>query len=62
MARSGVGRLKRCCCVGVGGVVGLSVECAVEETVGDSSLAWAAMLAAPEAAELGGLDGIAWHW
>ena len=62
MARSGESRLKRRCCVGVGGVVGLSVEGAVEESVGDSGLAWATMLAAPEAAELGGLDGIAWHW
>ena len=43
-------------------LVGLGVESAVEESVGDSGLAWATMLAAPEAAELGGLDGIAWHW
>jgi hypothetical protein len=38
------------------------VEGAVEESVGDSGLAWATMLAAPEAAELGGLDGVAWRW
>ena len=62
MARGGESCLKRCCCVGVGGVVGLGVKGAVEESVCDSGLTWATVLAAPEAAELGGLDGIAWHW
>jgi hypothetical protein len=47
--------------VRIGGVVGLLAKDSLEETVGDSSLAGAAMLAAPEAADLGGLDGIAWH-
>ena len=45
----------------IGGVVGLLAEGSLEEAVGDFSLAGAAMLAAPEAADLGGLDGIAWH-
>ena len=48
--------------MGVGGVVGLGVKGAVEESVCDSSLAWTTMLAAPEASELGGLNGVAWHW
>ena len=45
----------------IGGVAGLLAEGSLEEAVGDFSLAGAAMLAAPEAAELGGLDGITWH-
>ena len=45
-------------CLWVGGIVGLLVEGALEEAVG---LAWAAVLAAPEATELGCLDGITWH-
>ena len=62
MARGGESSLKRCCCVRVGGVAGLGVKSAVEESVCDSGLAWATMLAAPEAAELGGLDGVTGHW
>ena len=34
----------------------------MEEAVGDFRLAWAAVLAAPKATELGCLDGITWHW
>ena len=45
-------------CLWVGGIVGLLVEGALEEAVG---LAWAAVLAAPEATELGCLDGVTWH-
>ena len=37
------------------------VEGAVEESVSDFRLAWAAVLAAPEATELRCLDGVAWH-
>ena len=37
------------------------VEGAVKEAVGDFRLAWAAVLAAPEATELRCLDGVAWH-
>ena len=48
-------------CLWVGGIVGLLVESALEEAVGDCRLAWAAVLAAPEATELGCLDGITWH-
>ena len=33
----------------------------MEEAVGDCCLAWAAVLAAPEATELGCLDGVTWH-
>ena len=48
-------------CLWVGGIAGLLVEGAVEEAVGDCRLAGAAVLAAPEATELGCLDGIAWN-
>jgi hypothetical protein len=52
MSRGGESSLKRRCCVRVGGVVGLGVKGAVEESVCDSGLARATMLAAPEASEL----------
>ena len=45
----------------IGSVVGLLSEGSSEETIGNVGLAGAAMLAAPEAADLGGLNGIAWH-
>ena len=45
----------------INGVVDLLAESSLEKAVGDFSLAGAAVLAAPEAADLGGLDGIAWH-
>ena len=54
--REGVGSLA---VVGEGGLV---AEGPLEETVGGSGLAESSDLAAPEAAELGGLDGVAGHW
>ena len=33
----------------------------MKEAVGDFRLAWAAVLAAPEATELRCLDGVTWH-
>ena len=54
--REGVGSLV---VVGEGGLV---AEGPLEETVGGSGLAGSSDLAAPEAAELGGLDGVAGHW
>ena len=36
----------------IGGMIGLLVECALEEAVGDGSLSGSAVLAAPKAAEL----------
>ena len=48
--------------VWVGGMVGLLVEGALKEAIGDCGLAGSSMLATPEAAGLGGLDCIAGHW
>jgi hypothetical protein len=62
MVRGGESGLKRCCCLGVGGVAGLLVESAVKQSIGYGGLTRAAMLAAPEALELGGLEGVAWCW
>jgi len=45
----------------VGGVVGLLVEGSLQETGGDGGLAWASVLTAPEASELGSLYCVAWH-
>ena len=45
----------------VDGIVGLLVKGSLEETVGDSSLACASILAAPEATKLGCLDGVTRH-
>ena len=56
------GWLKRHYGVWAGGMVGLLVESALEEAIGDCGLAGASMLASPEAVELGGLDCIAGHW
>ena len=44
------------------GEVGLVAEGPLKETVGGSGLVGSSDLAAPEAAELGGLDGVAGHW
>ena len=44
----------------VGGIVGLLTESPLEEANGDSSLALASLLTAPEAADLRGLDGVTW--
>ena len=54
--REGVGSLV---VVGEGRLV---AEGPLEETVGGSGLVRSSDLAAPEAAELGGLDGVAGHW
>ena len=54
--------LKRHYGLWVCGVVGLLVESALEEAIGDCGLAGASMLALPEAAELGGLNCIAGRW
>jgi hypothetical protein len=62
MSRGGEISLRRCCCLRVGGVAGLGVKGAVEESVCDGGLAWATVLAATEASELGGLNGDAWRW
>ena len=43
------------------GVGGLLSEGALEEAVGDAGLAGTTVLAAPEATDLGGLDGVTWH-
>jgi hypothetical protein len=45
----------------VGGIVGLLVESSLQEAGGDGGLAWASVLTAPEASELGGLYCITWH-
>ena len=45
----------------VDGIVSLLVKGALEEAVGDSGLACASILAAPEASKLGGLDCVARH-
>ena len=57
----GWGGLKRRCDLWVGGVVGLLVEGSLQEAVGDGGLAWASVLTAPEASELGSLYCVAWH-
>ena len=54
-------------CEGVGSLLvvgegGLVAEGRLEETVGGSGLPGSSDLAAPEAAELGGLNGVAGHW
>ena len=49
-------------CLTVVGEGGLVVEGPLKETVGSSGLSGSSYLAAPEAAELGGLDGVAGHW
>ena len=36
----------------IGGMIGLLVECALEEAVGDGSLSGSSVLASPETAEL----------
>jgi len=53
--RDGVGRLT------VVGECGLVAEGPLEKTVGGSGLAGSSDLATPDAAELGGLDGVAGH-
>ena len=53
--------LKRRCCLWVGGIVGLLVESSLQEAGGDGGLAWASVLTAPEASELGSLYCITWH-
>ena len=54
--REGVGSLL---VVGEGGLV---AEGPSKEAVGGSGLPGSSDLATPEAAELGGLDGVAGHW
>ena len=54
--RDGAGSLT---IVGEGGLV---AEGPLKETVGGSGLSGSSDLAMPEAAELGGLDGVAGHW
>ena len=48
-------------CLWVGGIVGLLVESSLEDAVGDGSLAYSSVLAAPEASQLGGLYCVARH-
>ena len=62
LSSAGWGELMRHYGVGVGGMVGLLVEGALEEAIGDCGLAGSSKLASPKAAELGGLDCIAGHW
>ena len=42
-------------------MVGLLVECALEEAVGDCGLSGSSVLTSPKAAELGGLYCVAGH-
>ena len=45
----------------IGGMIGLLVECPLEEAVSDDGLSGSSVLASPEAAELGSLYCIAGH-